>query len=114
MDRPCEPEDAQFAMKLLVMLAERFDYTASEPGSPLAAEQPEPAADSVESAIVAFVQCEPRDEERGEAVLKQAVKYFRWFARKRKTGVRVKGQSKPPQVPGGTRIPGDVYSVPIL
>ena len=70
-------------MKLLVLLAERFEYTASEPGSPLAPAQPEPAADCVERAIVAFAQCEPRDEERGEAVLKQAVKYFRWFARKR-------------------------------
>lgn len=70
-------------MKLLVFLAERFEYEASEPGSPLAAAQPAPASDRVEGAVVVFVQCEPRDEERGEAVLKQAVKYFRWFARKR-------------------------------
>ena len=70
-------------MKLLVLLAERFEYQASEPGSPLAAAQPEPAEDHVEGAIVVFVQCEPRDEERGDAVLKKAVKYFRWFARKR-------------------------------
>jgi len=70
-------------MKLLVFLAECFEYTASERSSPLAAEQPEPASGRVEDAIIAFVQCEPRDEERGEAVLKQAVKYFRWFARKR-------------------------------
>jgi len=70
-------------MKLLVFLAETFEYDACEPGSPLAAEPPEPAGDRVADAIVAFVQCEPRDEERGEAVLKQAVKYFRWFARKR-------------------------------
>ena len=70
-------------MKLLVFLTESFEYRASEPGSPLAPEIPEPAEDRVENAIVAFVQCEPRDEERGEAVLKQAVKYFRWFARKR-------------------------------
>ena len=70
-------------MKLLVFLARRFEYTASEPGSPLADERPEPETDRVDGAIVAFVQCEPRDEERGEAVLKQAVKYFRWFARKR-------------------------------
>lgn len=70
-------------MKLLVFLAQRFEYTASEPGSPLADERPEPQADHVDGAIVAFVQCEPRDEERAEALLKQAVKYFRWFARKR-------------------------------
>jgi hypothetical protein len=70
-------------MKLLVFLAEGFEYRASERGSPLGAEQPRPSEDHVENAIVAFVQCEPRDEERGEAVLKQAVKYFRWFARKR-------------------------------
>ena len=70
-------------MKLLVFLAEVFEYEASERGSPLGAEQPEPQEDRVEGAIVAFVQCEPRDEERGEAVLKQAVKYFRWFSRKR-------------------------------
>jgi len=70
-------------VKLLVFLAQRFEYTASEPGSPMAAEPPDPASDRVENAIIAFIQCEPRDEERGEAVLKQAVKYFRWFARKR-------------------------------
>jgi len=70
-------------MKLLVFLTEKFEYRASEPGSPLAAEKPEPEEDRVEGAVVAFTQCEPRDEERGEAVLKQAVKYFRWFARKR-------------------------------
>jgi hypothetical protein len=70
-------------MKLLVFLAEKFEYEASERGSPLGAEVPDPTEDRVEGAIVAFVQCEPRDEERGEAVLKQAVKYFRWFSRKR-------------------------------
>ena len=70
-------------MKLLVFLAESFDYRASEAGSPLAEDPPEPAADTIENAIVAFIQCEPRDEERDAAVLKQAVKYFRWFARKR-------------------------------
>jgi hypothetical protein len=70
-------------VKLLVFLAESFDYRASERGSPLADEKPKPAEDRVEHAIVAFVQCEPRDEERGDAVLKQAVKYFRWFGRKR-------------------------------
>jgi hypothetical protein len=70
-------------MKLLVFLAEKFEYEASDRGSPLGAERPVPAEDRVEGAIVAFAQCEPRDEERGEAVLKQAVKYFRWFSRKR-------------------------------
>ena len=70
-------------MKLLVFLTDSFKYEACEAGSPLAAAEPEPASDRVEDAIVAFIQCEPRDEERGEAVLKQAVKYFRWFARKR-------------------------------
>jgi hypothetical protein len=70
-------------VKLLVFLAEAFEYGASERSSPLAAEKAEPAEDRVENAIVAFVQCEPRDEERGDAVLKQAVKYFRWFGRKR-------------------------------
>jgi hypothetical protein len=70
-------------MKLLVFLTDSFQYEAREAGSPLAAAEPEPASDRVEDAIVAFIQCEPRDEERGEAVLKQAVKYFRWFARKR-------------------------------
>ena len=70
-------------MKLVLFLAEVFEYEASEQASPLAAGSPEPAADRVENAVVAFVQCEPRDEERGEAVLKQAVKYFRWLARKR-------------------------------
>ena len=70
-------------MKLLVFLAERFEYRACAAGSPLADHPPEPETDRVENAIVAFIQCEPRDEERGEAVLKQAVKYFRWFARKR-------------------------------
>jgi hypothetical protein len=70
-------------MKLLVFLTESFHYEACEAGSPLAAAEPEPARDRVEAAIVAFIQCEPRDEERSDAVLKQAVKYFRWFARKR-------------------------------
>ena len=72
-------------MKLLVFLTESFQYEACEAASPLAAESPEPGNDRVEGAVVAFIQCEPRDEERGEAVLKQAVKYFRWFARKRGT-----------------------------
>ena len=70
-------------MKLLVFLAESFEYRACEAGSPLAEETPQPGEDHVGNAIVAFIQCEPRDEERGEAVLKQAVKYFRWFSRKR-------------------------------
>ena len=70
-------------MKLLVFLVESFEYEVSQAGSPLAEENPEPSEDRVENAIVAFAQCEPRDEERGDAVLKQAVKYFRWFARKR-------------------------------
>jgi len=70
-------------MKLLVFLTESFEYEACEAGSPLAPAEPEPASDRWEDAIVAFIQCEPRDEERGEAVLKQAIKYFRWFARKR-------------------------------
>ena len=70
-------------MKLLVFLVESFEYRASERGSPLAEELPQPSEDRIEGAIVAFVQCEPRDEERGDAVLKQAVKYFRWFSRKR-------------------------------
>ena len=70
-------------MKLLVFLAESFEYQASERGSPLAEEVPNPSDGHLDHAIVAFIQCEPRDEERNEAVLKQAVKYFRWFARKR-------------------------------
>ena len=70
-------------MKLVLFLAEVFEHEAGERASPLAAERPEPSADRVENTVVAFVQCEPRDEERGEAVLKQAVKYFRWLARKR-------------------------------
>ncbi len=70
-------------MKLLVFLTESFHYEACEAGSPLAEAEPDPASDRVKDAIVAFIQCEPRDEERGDAVLKQAVKYFRWFARKR-------------------------------
>ena len=70
-------------MKLLVFLVESFEYRVSEAGSPLAEENPEPSEGCFENAIVAFAQCEPRDEERGDAVLKQAVKYFRWFARKR-------------------------------
>ncbi|NNK36979.1 MAG: hypothetical protein HKP03_00750, partial [Xanthomonadales bacterium] len=70
-------------MKLLVFLTESFQYEACEAGSPLAEADPDPSSDHVAHAIVAFIQCEPRDEERGEAVLKQAVKYFRWFARKR-------------------------------
>ena len=61
-------------MKLLVFLAESFEYQASERGSPLAEEVANPAAGNIENAIVAFIQCEPRDEERGDAVLKQAVK----------------------------------------
>ena len=71
-------------MKLLVFLAESFEYQASERGSPMAEEVANPAEGSLENAIVAFIQCEPRDEERGDAVLKQAVKYFRWFGRKRR------------------------------
>jgi len=70
-------------MKLLLFLAEAFEFEASECVSPLGAEPPDPDSGRVENAVVAFVQCEPRDEERGEAVLKQAVKYFRWLARKR-------------------------------
>lgn len=71
-------------MKLLVFLTKSFDYEASEAGSPLAAEKPDPSCGQVARSIVAFIQCEPRDEERSAALLKQAVKYFRWFARKRK------------------------------
>ena len=63
-------------MKLVLFLAEVFEHESSERASPLAAERPEPSADRVENTVVAFVQCEPRDEELGEAVLKQAVKYF--------------------------------------
>jgi hypothetical protein len=70
-------------MKLLVFLAEAFEYRASERSSPLADEKAEPPHARVENAIVAFIQCEPRDEVRGEAVRKQAVKYFRWLSRKR-------------------------------
>lgn len=70
-------------MKLLVFLSESFEYEASEAASPLADDNPDPARARVDSAIVAFIQCEPRDEARGEAVIKQAVKYFRWFSRKR-------------------------------
>lgn len=70
-------------MKILIFLAESFEFQASERGSPLAGEPPQPAQDAVADAIVAFIQCEPRDEDRGDAALKQAVKYFRWFARKR-------------------------------
>jgi len=70
-------------VKLLIFMAEVFEYQASEESSPLAAVRPEPPEGRFENAIVAFVQCEPRDEERGEAVLKQAVKYFRWFTRQR-------------------------------
>jgi hypothetical protein len=70
-------------VKILIFLAETFEYQASERSSPLAGEPPQPAHDAVEDAIVAFIQCEPRDEDRGDAALKQAVKYFRWFARKR-------------------------------
>ena len=70
-------------MKLLVFLTKSFEYEASAAGSSLAEDPPNPARDRVERAIVAFIQCEPRDEARNEAVLKQAVKYFRWFARKR-------------------------------
>jgi hypothetical protein len=72
-----------FVVKLLVFLTESFEFEASEPGSPLAEQPPAPSEGRFGEAIVAFVQCEPRDETRGEAVLKQAVKYFRWFARKR-------------------------------
>jgi hypothetical protein len=72
-------------MKLLIFLAESFEFRASEAGSPLADAAPDPEAGGVENAVVAFLQCEPRDEDRGEAVLKQAVKYFRWLSRKRGT-----------------------------
>ena len=46
-------------MKLLVFLVESFEYTASERGSPLGEEQPEPSEDCIENAIVSFIQCEP-------------------------------------------------------
>jgi len=71
------------AMKLLVFLAEAFEYKASERSSPLADEQAKPSCARVEDAIVAFIQCEPRDEARGDGVRKQAIKYFRWLSRKR-------------------------------
>lgn len=70
-------------MKLLVFLAEEFSFKAAHKGSPLANDDPQPSNGDHTSTIVAFCQCEPRDEERGDAVLKQAVKYFRWFSRKR-------------------------------
>ena len=72
-------------MKLLVFLTESFEYRAAERTSPLAPERAIPDSDRVEEAIVAFIQCEPPDEARADALLKQAVKYFRWFARKRGT-----------------------------
>ena len=67
----------------MLFLAESFEYRACERASPLGAELPEPESDRIEQAVVAFVQCEPADESRAEALLKQAVKYFRWLARKR-------------------------------
>ena len=70
-------------MKLLVFLTHFFEYEACEAGSPLADQAPQPRSDRVDDAIIAFVQCEPRDEARGDAVLKQAIKYVRWFSRKR-------------------------------
>mgnify|MGYP006424969361 CR=1 FL=1 len=70
-------------MKLLVFHAESFDFRATSAGSPLAAEQPEPPQAEHKDAALAFIQVEPCDEERGTAVIKQALKYFQWFCRKR-------------------------------
>jgi len=70
-------------MRLLIFQAKHFSFTATHKGSPLGAEIPVPASDAVDQALVAYIQMEPRDEERDKAVLDQAVKYFRWFARKR-------------------------------
>lgn len=70
-------------MRLLIFQAHHFEYVASQPGSPLAAEQADPEQERIEDALIAFIQMEPRDEERDKAVLDQAVKYFRWYARKR-------------------------------
>jgi hypothetical protein len=70
-------------MKLLILLAEEFIYQASEQSSPLGEAEPSPSSERLEDAIVAFVQCEPPDERRETALLKQAVNYFRWFGRKR-------------------------------
>ena len=70
-------------MRLLIFQAHHFDYQASQRGSPLANEMANPAQERIEDALIAFIQMEPRDEERDKAVLDQAVKYFRWYARKR-------------------------------
>jgi len=70
-------------MKLLVFHAESFSYRATGAGSPLAADEPDPSEAEFEDAALAFIQVEPRDEARGAAVEKQALKYFQWFCRKR-------------------------------
>ncbi|GAB4192192.1 MAG: hypothetical protein Tsb002_21670 [Wenzhouxiangellaceae bacterium] len=70
-------------MRLLLFHATAFDFTASQRSSPLAAETAEPASGEARDAVIAFIQMEPRDEERDSALLDQAVKYFRWYCRKR-------------------------------
>lgn len=70
-------------MRLLLFQAKSFRYQATQKGSPLALEEPPVASGELNNAVVAFIQMEPRDEQRDNAVLDQAVKYFRWYTRKR-------------------------------
>lgn len=70
-------------MRLLLFQAQHFEYRAAQRGSPLGAETPQPENERIEHALIAFLQMEPIDEQRPEALLNQAVKYFRWYTRKR-------------------------------
>ena len=70
-------------MKLLVFHAESFRFQPEQRSSELGPEAPPPGSSEITDALVAFVHCEPRDAERRDAVIKQAVKYFEWLFRKR-------------------------------
>ena len=70
-------------MRLLIFQAQHFTYLPTHKGSPLGEDIAVPRQQRLDNLLAAFIQLEPRDEERDHAVLTQAVKYFRWYARKR-------------------------------
>ncbi|TDJ33314.1 MAG: hypothetical protein E2O56_03910 [Gammaproteobacteria bacterium] len=70
-------------MKLLVFHAKSFRFEPEKRSSELGPEAPPPGSSEITDALVAFVHCEPRDANRRDAVIKQAVKYFEWLSRKR-------------------------------
>lgn len=85
-------------MRILLFQTESFSYQAQQTGSPEAVplgqaqsldqasvSTPEPVAAQadIHGAAIAFIHMEAEDEQRAAGLLAQAIKYFRWYSRKR-------------------------------